>query len=189
MTGVRLIGLANLHAFQAPVVATTFMRLRVSAAFWSEQGWHVLADALPNVMLFEMGHGHAPDRYAHNARCFARVKREGRPVLAEHAGFSDFFVPVGREKGVQAILVVGPLATRRPTSGDLLKRWRWLTGRNAHPSDPEFAHYLSLTLGTLTLDGCGKRSAESERPSLAHGRFVARDNRSVCPLILFCLYP
>jgi AraC-like DNA-binding protein len=152
-TGIELLGLGNLHAFQAPVVATTFMRLRVSAAFWSEQGWHVLADALPNVMLFESGHGHAPDRYAHNARCFARVKRERRPVLAENAGFFDFFVPVGNEQGVQAILVVGPLATRRPTSGDLLKRWRWLTGRNAHPSDPEFAHYLSVTLGTLTLEG------------------------------------
>ena len=72
------------------MVATTFMRLRVAAAFWSEQGWHVLAETSPNVMLFESGHGHAPDRYAHNARSFARVKREGKPVLAENAGFSDF---------------------------------------------------------------------------------------------------
>jgi len=152
-TGIELRGLAELHAFQAPVVATTFMRLRVSAGFWSDRGWHVLADTTPTVMLFESGHGHAPDRYAHNARSFARVKREGEPVLAENAGFSDFFVPVANENGVQAILVVGPLATRRPTSGDLLKRWRWLTGRNGHPSDPEFAHYLSVALGTLTLEG------------------------------------
>src|SRR5262245_21884832 len=121
-TAVELRGLSALHAFQAPIVATTFMWLRVSAAVWSEPSWFVLFDAVPNVMLFEMGHGHGPDRYAHNGRSFARVMRERRALLAEHAGFADFFVPVISDGTVQAILVVGPLATSRPTSGDLLRR-------------------------------------------------------------------
>ena len=166
-TGVGLRGLDTLHAFQAPALATTLMRLRVGAAVWSDPGWIVLFDAVPNVMLFEMGHGHGPDRYAHNARCFARVQRESRPVLAEHAGFMDLFVPVLGQDSVQAILTVGPFATRRPTSGDLLRRWRWLTGRNGHPSDPEFAHYLALTLGTLTLEGPQLRRFERLLVSLA----------------------
>ena len=32
-------------------------------------------------------------------------------------------------------------------------RWRWLTGTNARAADPEFAHYLALTLATATFEG------------------------------------
>jgi len=72
-------------------------------------------------------------------------------VLGEHAGFFDLFVPIPKLR--DHVLITGPFARTRPTSADVLTRWRWITGRQGHPSDAEFAHYLSVTLSTLTLDG------------------------------------
>jgi AraC-like DNA-binding protein len=74
-------------------------------------------------------------------------------VLGQHAGFSDYFVPVGHIDGAWATLVVGPFATARPTSGDVLARWRSLSGSHGRLGDPMFAHYVSVTLETLTLEG------------------------------------
>jgi len=61
-------------------------------------------------------------------------------------------VPVGPRGQIEALLVCGPFATRRPTTSEISERWNRLTGRQAHPSDPEFAHYLAVTLSVLTLD-------------------------------------
>src|SRR5262249_111447 len=55
-------------------------------------------------------------------------------------------------------------ATSRPTSAEILERWRWMTGRHGHPADPQFAHFLTVTLSTLILDG-GK--------DVIFGRFLA----------------
>jgi AraC-like DNA-binding protein len=74
-------------------------------------------------------------------------------VRGEHAGFSDLFVPIVVEGRTVAVLASGPFSIRRPTSNDVLNRWHWLTRRRGHPSDPEFAHYLSVTLSTLALEG------------------------------------
>src|SRR5262249_54366136 len=93
------------------------------------------------------------ERFAYNQRCLARAKRHRETVVAHLAGFTDFFVPVHSNGRTDAVLVTGPLAITRPTSADVLARWRSLTGRQGHPSDPEFAHYLSSTLSTLVLDG------------------------------------
>ena len=60
--------------------------------------------------------------------------------------------PVVRSN-VRAIVATGPFLTSRPTSVDVIGRWRWLTGRQGHPADPEFSRYLSMTLSTLVLDG------------------------------------
>ena len=35
---------------------------------------------------------------------------------------------------------------------EILERWHGLTGRHGHPSDPEFAHYIAMTLDALVLD-------------------------------------
>ena len=75
------------------------------------------------------------ERYTYNDASVERVRQEKKMLLTEHAGFSDFFVPVGREESGEAILVTGPFALRRPTSTDVLERWRWLTGRQGHPAD------------------------------------------------------
>jgi AraC-like DNA-binding protein len=80
------------------------------------------------------------------------VKRSRRAHRGEHAGFSDFFVPIVKGPEVVAVLVVGPFARARPTAADVLARWRTLTGRQGHPADPEFAGYLSASLSTLVFD-------------------------------------
>src|SRR5262249_48149584 len=56
-------------------------------------------------------------------------------------------------RSVHAVVVSGPVATSVPTTADVLERWRSLTGRQGHPSDPEFSHFVSITLGTLLLEG------------------------------------
>src|SRR3954462_223043 len=86
-------------------------------------------------------------------RCFARVHRERRSVHGQHAGFHDLYVPIASGGTIHAILATGPFSLSRPTSSEILDRWHWLTGRHPHPTDPEFSHYLSVTLDTLVLEG------------------------------------
>jgi AraC-like DNA-binding protein len=73
-------------------------------------------------------------------------------VLGTHAGFCDWFVPVTSRGRLRGILATGPFASSRPESATILERWRRLTGRHGHPSDPEFAYYISINLSTLVLD-------------------------------------
>jgi AraC-like DNA-binding protein len=145
--------LASCHAFLSQEVASTFQALGLGATLRDETGWYAI-HAPPNILAsFEHTHGLGSERYTYNDSSVERVRQEKKVLLTEHAGFSDFFVPVGPKNNVEAILVTGPFARSRPTTTDVLERWRWLTGRQGHPADPEFAHYLSATLGTLTLPG------------------------------------
>lgn len=105
----------------------------------------------PNVVSMELVYRVEGRRDPHNARAIARVRRERRPVTAQHAGFHDLYVPVGPD--AETLLVMGPFAVARPTSTEVQNRWRWLTGTTARAADPEFAHYLALTLGTATFEG------------------------------------
>jgi AraC-like DNA-binding protein len=141
------------HALLAPIVSSVFQSLRVSAALWEHglewKGIHLEA----SVVSFELAHGKGKDRYAYNQQQFDLVLRHKKTARGERAGLCDFFVPILARGHVVAILVVGPLALAPPTSAGILERWHWLTGRQAHPADPEFASYLSATLSTLVLDG------------------------------------
>jgi AraC-like DNA-binding protein len=103
-----------------------------------------------SVMPFELAHGAEKGREAHNVRCVERVRREAKVVVAEHAGFYDAYVPLADDADLWGILIAGPFAVGRPTSSDLLTRWRWLTGKHGRMSDPEFVHYASTALGTTT---------------------------------------
>src|SRR6185295_1230329 len=89
---------------------------------------------------------------AYNDRCFARLYREKAEVMGKHAGLHDLFVPILVQGNVQAVLITGPIATSLPSRIDIVERWRALTGREGHPSDPEFSHFLTVTLSTLTLE-------------------------------------
>jgi AraC-like DNA-binding protein len=141
------------HAILAPIVASVFQSLRVSAALW-EHGleWKGLHSE-PSMVAFEMAHGRDAERYAYNQRCFERVLRQKKTVRGERGGFSDFFVPVLSQGQVVAILVTGSFAIARPTSASILQCWHWLSRRQADPADPEFSSYLSRTLSTLVLEG------------------------------------
>ncbi|HEV8247415.1 MAG TPA: hypothetical protein VGP93_16670, partial [Polyangiaceae bacterium] len=123
----------------------------VAASLCSEGHWASI-HTRPNVVTFEFEHGLLTERFAYNDRCLERVQREKETVVAEHAGFVDLFVPIRRAQEVSAFLVTGPLLSARPTGAEILERWRWLTGTQGDPVDPEFSRYVELTLSTLVLD-------------------------------------
>src|SRR5258706_11266031 len=154
------------HGLILPHVCKVFEDLQVAAALyvlesndrlrasklWVGDPWLDI-HTLPNLLDFEVEHGLISKRHVYNERCIDRVRRKKETVLGQHAGFFDFFVPIAGEARVQAELVTGPFATRRPTSTDILEQWRTVTGRQGHPTDPEFAHYVAVTLSTLVLEG------------------------------------
>jgi AraC-like DNA-binding protein len=147
-----LAGLPARHAFVVTAVQNSFQRLRVGAALLdATDDWHAIHTER-SVTVFELAHGRGPERQAYNARSVACARREKHALCFEHAGFSDFFVPIVHRGAVEALLITGPFSTRRPTSAEVSERWRWLTGRHGHVSDPAFADYVAATLATLTLE-------------------------------------
>ena len=48
----------------------------------------------PNVVSMELAHRVESRRDPHNARSIARARREHRPVMTEHAGFHDLYIPI-----------------------------------------------------------------------------------------------
>jgi len=148
------------HALLTPIVAFVFETLRVSTSVWDGRLWWAIRSE-ETIARFEFEHGKEVARYAYNEKSLMLVQREGRTVLGRHAGFCDLFVPVRMHGEMTAVLVVGPFATAAPTSADVLSRWRAMTGRQGHPTDPEFAAYLEATFATLLLEGnLQKRFAE-----------------------------
>jgi AraC-like DNA-binding protein len=142
------------HALLTPVQAFLFESIGLSAAIWlAGDDWFPIHTELSSVSQFEAVHDTDGLRSAYNRRSFAEVARTRRPLCGEHAGFSDFFVPIVKRNQVVAVLVVGPFGRVRPTAAGILERWRTLTGRQGHPADPEFAGYLSASLSTLVFDG------------------------------------
>src|SRR5258706_3841084 len=125
-----LAGLPRERALLAPIITGLFAELHVGAALHTAatarvfEEWHPLHNG-PSTMLLEYEHGAQSHRWRYNERSIARAHRTGKPVLGEHAGFADFFVPLGTLDGARTTLVVGPFATSRATSGDVLARWRW----------------------------------------------------------------
>jgi AraC-like DNA-binding protein len=135
-----------------PVVCGVFQTLGVSATLFDGRLWWPIHSA-PSLLAFEVEYGVAEDRWKYNDRSFASVLRRKKPIVGEHAGLSDMFVPVLMDGKVTAILVVGSFAVARPTSADVLERWRKMTGRKGHPADPAFLAYLRAILSIPVLDG------------------------------------
>jgi AraC-like DNA-binding protein len=141
------------HSLLATVVTGAFQTLGLSAAIWEQDHEWLSLYVEPNITRFEAEHGLELKRGSYNARQRAIALKTKKPVLGEHAGFSDFFVPVVVREEVVALLVTGPFARQRPTAASILESWHWLTGRRGHPTDPEFAEYMAATLSTLVLEG------------------------------------
>jgi AraC-like DNA-binding protein len=124
--------------------------LGIAATLTDGRDWWPLFRGPGNVVSFELAHGLEKKREAYNARMLARACRAGRPVLGEHAGFHDLFVPIGAG-GRLGVLVTGPFALERPSSSGLYARWREISGRQGQTSDPEFSRFVAVVLETLTL--------------------------------------
>jgi AraC-like DNA-binding protein len=139
----------------AVVGSNVFERLDIGASIWDRGRWRDIHERPSSVDLlgFELEHATELDRRAYNARCLERARAKRITVRAEHAGFVDLFVPVFYEGHADAVLVTGPFTTARPSSTDVLERWRALSGRQGDLADPEFSRYLAATLSTLVLEG------------------------------------
>jgi AraC-like DNA-binding protein len=164
------------HTLLIPPFCKVFQDLKVSASLWVDAYWSSIHGE-PNVVTFELEHGVLLERGPHNERCFERSRRERATVIGEHAGFHDMFVPICEGARVRGFVVTGPFATVRPTSTDILERWRFLTGRQGHPADPEFSRYVEATLSTLVLEGrhlSAFRSTVERLADLFVGKGVAR---------------
>jgi len=149
------------HALVGQVLAGVFVELGLSASVLTDRVWHPIhipvvfrhSEIVADVVIFERVHGMEAKRATYNDRSVRQVRRARKTLLTQHAGFHDLFVPIGGAGASLGILVTGPFTLARPTSADLRARWRWLTGRSARASDPEFARYLATTLATTTFEG------------------------------------
>jgi AraC-like DNA-binding protein len=141
------------HSLLAPIVSGAFETLGVAAAIWEQDHEWLSLHGADGIVRFEAEHGVELQRGRYNARQRALALKTKRAERGEHAGFSDFFVPIVVHGKVIALLVTGPFALKRPTGASILEAWHWLTGRRGDPADPEFAQYMAVTLSTLVLEG------------------------------------
>jgi AraC-like DNA-binding protein len=141
------------HALLIPVVSRVFEDLGVAASLWEDGQWPAVVHQRQGLLDFEYQHGTVTERFAYNGRCIARARRTGRSIVGRYGGLSDLFAPIRVDGRVRALIVTGPFLTARPTSADILERWRTVTGEQGHPNDPEFLHYVTAMLETLVLDG------------------------------------
>jgi hypothetical protein len=103
------------QALLIPTICRIFQELRVGAAIFQDGYWPELVHFEDGLMKFEIDFGLQGDRYGYNKRCFARVQRTKRSLVAPHGGLHDLFVPILIGGRAEAILATGPFMTRRPT--------------------------------------------------------------------------
>ena len=125
--------LPGAHGLWAPSVASVFQMLGVGAALSDGALWRPIHSEA-SVTAFELEHGVELARDKYNARCLKEARRQAKPVLGTHAGFSDWFVPIVAAGRVQALLVTGPFATARPTG--FRKSWNGGAGSPASKGIP-----------------------------------------------------
>ncbi|HEV8246353.1 MAG TPA: hypothetical protein VGP93_11320, partial [Polyangiaceae bacterium] len=154
------------HALMAQVVAHVFTVLRISAAVENRGHWWALHEA-PSLSQFESLYGADHKRSRSNDRHLKSARDRRKSVRGENSGYSDLFVPILTRGEVAGVLVSGPFASERPTSSDILSRFKALSGRRGHPSDPVFAAYLAQSLSLLVLDEQQTRSFEKLLDCLA----------------------
>lgn len=152
-----LSGLPEQPTVLAPIVTNVLTELDVGASVHvgatrsTFEEWYSLHIG-PSAIGFEMQYGTSETRWRYNREHWERAHREKRPVLGNHAGLADLFVPLGRERtDAQVTLIVGPFATARASTVDVLTEWRGMTGRHGSLTDPEFSQFVAIRTGTLVL--------------------------------------
>lgn len=136
----------------ASVESYWFQSLGVSASLWLKDVEWFPIYVEPNITFFELEHDVDGRRGAYNLESFDWVLRHRRTLRGEHAGFSDFFVPIMRGEQIVAILVAGPFGRARLSAEVVLERWQRLSGREGHTGDPDFRAYLFASLSTVVFD-------------------------------------
>jgi AraC-like DNA-binding protein len=146
------------HSLLTLTTSHVFRRLRISASLYSgtDAWWSIHSE--PNLTVFEYEHGVESLRWAYNDRHTRAAAEQRKMIVGRHAGYCDLFVPIVISGQVAAVLVTGPFAIARPTSTNVIERWKRVRGRHGRPSDPEFFAYLKATLSTLVLDGSKLRT-------------------------------
>jgi AraC-like DNA-binding protein len=139
------------HSLLSPLLVHVFDQLRVGLTLLDVHDWHPIHD-VEGMPSFELDRGVEAKRVAYNERSLKEAMKKRRPVLGHYLGFWDMFVPILGDGSIQQMLATGPFSRHRCTSSDILDRWRSLSGRHGHLSDPQFAHYVSMTLSTVVLD-------------------------------------
>ena len=140
---VHLLQAGTGHALLSSLVANAFQRLGVMGSVWAERHEWFPIHAAPSPLEFEQEHSKDADRSAYNQRHLAQAVRSRKAVWGQSAGFYDLFVPISIRAQVAGVLVTGPFCLERPTAEAIEEKWRILTGRTAHLSDPQFAAYVS----------------------------------------------
>jgi AraC-like DNA-binding protein len=148
------------RGFLIQEISKLFGELEIGASIHRNSLW-LEVHATPSVLDFELEHGILNERYVYNERLIRRARREGKALIGMHAGFADLFVPIQAPGGSPGVLVVGPFSRQRPSTTDILERWHALTGRQGHPADAEFMHYLGRSLSTVVFEG--KRLTQFQR--------------------------
>ena len=140
------------HALLVAQSTWFFEQLGAACVMWTPGKWFPI-HTKEGLVGIENELGVISERYAYNDRLRKQAWQSQRTVVGRHRGMLDFAVPVVSEGVTRAVMLTGPLLPSPPTSASVLEGWRALTGRQGHPSDPEFARYLSMVLDTLVLDG------------------------------------
>jgi AraC-like DNA-binding protein len=115
----------------------------------------------------------ARDRY--NRRMLRRSARARAPLIGEHNGFCDLFVPVHESERCVAWLVAGPFARTPPTVSRLSSSYESMSGAEPRSTDAELGAFIRVALDTVTLDGTGLR--ELETFARAFARIAAGDSQ------------
>jgi AraC-like DNA-binding protein len=145
-------GFSRLPMLAPPILAHAFQELDVGVSSWCSGVWRSLYFA-QSVTTIEIEQGLSALRHRYNMRCLAETQASRKIVRGKLGGLIDLFVPIVHGNRVEAIVVTGPLASARPTSGEVLARWLQMTGSHGKITDPPFSRYLAATLRTLTLEG------------------------------------
>jgi AraC-like DNA-binding protein len=140
------------QALAAAVAVNAFQVLGVSATIWEHGKEWLPLHSEPTIVPLEVHYDKWTLRTDYNAARLNEAIRKKRTVLGRHAGHLDVFAPIVIEGFSTGVLVVGPVAVGRFGAAELENRWRRLTGRRAHPTDPSFAAFVETTLAVLTLE-------------------------------------
>ncbi len=118
------------------------------------ENWYTLSP--PNKELqpyhFELYHQKAEERNRYFKRSFAKVAHTKKPLLCQHMGFYDYFVPILENNRCVAFLLSGPFSKSIPNLEQLIHQFTKISGAYPNQVNPEFLNYCRVALTVQVLD-------------------------------------